>query len=51
MAMGGLDIGPRPSIIPPEEEISGMKFQDMEVGLKISTALPCSILDKVFIAL
>ena len=44
--MGDWDIGHIPANIPPEEEILGMKVQDKEVGMKISTTLPCSMLEK-----
>ena len=49
--MGELDIGPIPGTLPTEEEIVGVKVKDMEVGLKRSTTLPCSMLEKVFMAL
>ena len=41
--MGELDVGPRPDTLPPKEEILGMMVQDLELGMKISTTLPCSI--------
>ena len=44
MVMRELDIGPRPDTIPPKEEIVGVMVQDVEVGLKILSTLPCSIL-------
>ena len=47
MVMRELDIGPRPDTIPPKEEIVGVMVQDVEVGLKISYNIPCSILEKV----
>ena len=49
--MGELDIGPRPATIPPKNEISGMMVQDVELGLKISTTLNFSMLEKVFMAM
>ena len=49
--MGELDIGPIPVTLPTKEEIVGVKVKDMEVGLKRSTTLPCSMLEKVFMAL
>ena len=36
-----LDIGPRISTLPLEEDIVGVTFQEKEVGLKRSTTLPC----------
>ena len=51
MVMGELDIGTRPANLPPQEYIVGVKVQDIEVGLNISTTPPCSILEKVFMAL
>ena len=51
MVMGCLNIGPRTSTIPPEEEIVGVKLKDMEVGLNRSTTLPCSIFEKVLMEL
>ena len=47
MVMGELDIGTRSATITPKEEILGMSLQDKEVGLKRSTTIPCSTLDKV----
>ena len=41
LVMRGLDIGPRTSTLHPEEYIVGIKVQDIEVGLKISTTLHC----------
>ena len=40
VVMGDLDICTRPGTITPRGEIVGVKLQDMEVGLKISTTLP-----------
>ena len=34
-----LDIGPRPAILPPEDEILGVTVQGMKVGLNISTTI------------
>ena len=48
---GDLDIGPRPATIPPEDNIVGLTVQDMEKGLKRSTTIPCSILEKVLMEL
>ena len=51
MVIGGFDIGPRPATLTPKEEIVGVTVQYMEVGLKISTTLPCSMLEKVLMLL
>ena len=51
VVMGELDIGPIPGTLPTKEEIVGVKVKDMEVGLKRSTTLPCSMLEKVYMAL
>ena len=51
MVMGELDIGPRPTTIPPREEIVGVIFKDMKVGLKRSTTIPCSTLEKVLMVM
>ena len=40
MAIGELDIGPRPANIPPEEEIVGVIVKYKVLGLKRSTTLP-----------
>ena len=47
VVMGESDIGPIPATLPTKEEIVGVKVKDMEVGLKRSTNLPCSMLEKV----
>ena len=46
--MGELDIGTRPYTIPPKDKIVGVMVQYVEVGLNISTTLPCSMWEKVF---
>ena len=46
VVMGELDIGPRPDTIPSKQVIVGVMVKDVEVGLKRSTTLPCSMLDK-----
>ena len=51
VVMRDLDIGPRPTTIITKYEILGVIMQDMEVGLKISTTHPCSMLDKLLMAL
>ena len=43
MVIGDLDVGTRPDTLPPKEEILWMMLQDLEVVMKISTTLPCSI--------
>ena len=47
MVMGELDIGPRQSNIPPKGKIVGVMVQYVELSLKISNNLPCSLLEKV----
>ena len=49
--MGELDIGTIPATIPPKKEILGVTSEEMEVGLKISTTLTCSMLEKVLMEL
>ena len=49
--MGELDTGPRPDTISYDDEIIGMTLKVTEVGIKISTTLPCSMLKKVWMAL
>ena len=49
--IGELDIGSTPATLPTEEEIVGVKVKDMEVGLKRSTTITCSMLEKVLMAL
>ena len=49
--MGQFDIGTIPANLPPKEDIVGMIVQDMEVGLKVSTTIYCSMLDKVLMEL
>ena len=44
MVMVYLDIGTIPSTLTFEEEIVGASVQNMEVGLNISTTIPCSML-------
>ena len=44
--MRDLVISPIPDTIPPNEEIVGVTVQDMEVGLKRSTTLTCSMFIK-----
>ena len=51
MVMEDLDIGPRPATLPPKEEIVGVTVQDTEVVLNRSTNLPCSVLEKLLMAL
>ena len=51
VGMGELDINPRPYTLHPEEEIVSVKVQVMEVGLKISTIIICSMLYKVLMEL
>ena len=51
MVMKELDIGTIPDSLPPKEEIVGVMVQDVEVGLKISTTLPCSTMEKVLMVL
>ena len=46
VVMGELDIGPIPATIPSKEVIVGVMVKDVEVGLKRSTTLTCSMLDK-----
>ena len=49
--MGYLDIGTIPSTFTTKEEIVGVMLKNMEVGLKISNTIPCSMLDKVLMEL
>ena len=49
--MGDLDIFPIPTTHTPKEYIVGFKMQDMEVGMNRSTTCPCSMLEKVLMAL
>ena len=51
MFMGELGIGPRTPTLPPEEDIEGVTVQYTEVGMKISTTINCSVLEKVLMAL
>ena len=51
MAMGELDIGTITANLTPKKEIVGVTLEDMEVGLKISTTIPCSMLEKVLMEL
>ena len=51
VVMEELDICTRPATLPPEEEIVGVTVKDMEVGLKRSTTLPCSILYNMLMVL
>ena len=51
LVMGELDTGPRPDTISYDDEIIGMTLKVTEVGIKISTTLPCSMLKKVWMAL
>ena len=51
MVMGELYIGPRPANLSRKEEIVGVTLQDVEVGMKISTTITCSMLEKVLMAL
>ena len=44
VVMGELDICLRSDTIPPKEDIVGVMLQDVEVGLKISATIHCSIL-------
>ena len=50
MGMGELDIGPILATLPPKEYIVGLMVQDVEVVMKRSTTLPCSMLDEVLMA-
>ena len=49
--MGELDICPRTANISTKKEIVGVMAQDTEVGLKISSIIHCSILDKSLMAM
>ena len=51
MVMGELDICPRPSTLPTKEDKVGTTVQDMEVGMKRSATLPCSMLDNMLMVL
>ena len=51
VAMGELDIGTITANLTPKKEIVGVTLEDMEVGLKISTTIPCSMLEKVLMEL
>ena len=46
MVMVELYIGPRPATLPPKEEMVWVTLQYMVMVLKISTTLPCSMLEK-----
>ena len=47
MLMGELDICNRPETITLEDEIVGVKVHYTEVGMNISTIIPCSMLEKL----
>ena len=49
--MGDLDIGPIPATTPPKDEILWVTVQEMEVGMNISTTIPCSMQEKMLMAL
>ena len=49
--MRDLDIGPIPATIPSAEGILGMTVQDMDVRMKRSTNITCSMMDKLLMAL
>ena len=51
MMIGELYIDPRQDTIPTKEEIIGLTLQDTGKGLEKSTTLPCSMLEKVLMAL
>ena len=51
MLMGELDICNRPETITLEDEIVGVKVHYTEVGMNISTIIPCSMLEKVLMTL
>ena len=46
-----MGIGPRPATFPPKEEILRVMVQYMEVGLKRSAMITCSMLEKVLIVM
>ena len=46
-----LDIGQITATLTPKDRLVGLMVQDVEVGLKKSTTLPCSILEKVLMTM
>ena len=51
MVMGELDIGKRLVTLPSKEDILGVTVQDMHIGMKRSTTVPCSMFDKLLMVL
>ena len=51
MVMREFYIGPTTSTFHPKEEILGVMVQDVEVDMKISTTLPCSMLEKALMSM
>ena len=49
--MVDLDLGLRPDTLPSKDDILGVVVQDVELGLKRSTTIPCSMSDKVLMAM
>ena len=49
--MGELNIATRPSTLPIKMDIVGLMVQDVDVGVKISTAIPCLMLEKVLMSI